>query len=329
MKISIIVPVYNVEAYLGKCIDSILNQTFKDIEVILVNDGSKDKSGDICEAYKSKDSRIVVIHKENGGLSSARNSGLEVATGELVGFVDSDDWIEPDYYEILCDGIEKLNADISVMHLFKVIRYEKIEFLSSKKEGWTLLNHRDALERFFSDDFIGYSACNKLYKRNLFEGVRYPEGMLMEDKATTYKLIHKANSVVVNLSRKYHYYLRNDSIMQSEFNRKKFDSLVTHVEQIEFVDRYYPEFYEVIRARYAYEAFRLLLMMIRSNYSEKPDFDRCLKIINNNIVYVVKEKRIGIHHKIYLLLFYFMPWIVYKSSKSRIASSILKKMRIA
>lgn len=329
MIISVIVPVYNVEDYLGKCISSILNQTLKNIEVILVNDGSKDKSGYICEEYKKKDDRIVVIHKENGGLSSARNAGLEIATGELVGFVDSDDWIEPDYFEILYDGIEKLNADISVMHLSNIMSYEKIEFLSNKKKGWTLLNRHDALERFFSDDFIGYSACNKLYRKSLFEGIRYPEGVLMEDKATTYKLIHKANSIIVNSSKKYHYYLRTDGIMQSEFHKKKFDLLQVHLEQIEFVDRNYPEFYGLIRSRYAYEALRLLLMMIKSNYSDKFDMERCLKIIRDNVVHVMKDKRIVFPRKAYILLFYLFPRIITMSAKSRLASRILKKMGIA
>ena len=329
MKISIIVPVYNVESYLRKCINSILNQTIENIEIILVNDGSKDRSGYICDEYKKKDGRIVVIHKENGGLSSARNAGLEIATGELIGFIDSDDWIEPDYYQILQDGIIKYNAEISVMHLMDVTQYEKIEFKTKRKEEWVKFTRVNAMESFFANDFIGYSACNKLYRSSLFKGIRYPEGMLMEDKATTYKLIYKTNLVVVNSSRKYHYYLRTGSIMQSKFNRKKFDSLEIHKEQIEFVDRYYPEFYGLIRARYAYEAFRLLLMMIRSSYSEKADLERCLKIIKDNVSYVIKEKRIGVHHKIYVLLFYLFPKGVVMSAKSKLASHLLKKMRIA
>lgn len=329
MKISIIVPVYNVEGYLRKCVNSILNQTIKNIEIILVNDGSKDNSGDICDEYKKKDNRVVVIHKENGGLSSARNAGLEIATGELIGFIDSDDWIEPDYFQILYEGLIKNNADISVMKLIYITNHEKIEFNTEKKEKWVELTRHKAIESFFSNNFIENSACNKLYRSNLFEGIRYPEGMLMEDKATTYKLIHKANLVVVNLSKKYHYYLRNDSIMQCEFNKRKFHSLEIHMEQIEFVDVNYPEFYGLIRARYAYEAFRLLLMMIRSNYSEKGDLERCLKVIKDNIKYVIKEKRLGLHHKIYITLFYLFPKVVVKASKSKLASSILKKARIA
>lgn len=329
MKISIIVPVYNVENYLKRCIDSILNQTIKNTEIILINDGSQDRSGDICDEYKKKDNRVIVIHKENGGLSSARNAGLEIATGELVGFIDSDDWIEPDYYETLYNGIIKYNADISVMHFKIVTNYEKIQFATKVKEQWVGFHRHQAMESFFTDNFIGNSAWNKLYRSNLFKDIKYPEGMLMEDKATTYKLINKSNLVVVNSSRKYHYYLRNDSIMQSNFNRKKFDSLKIHMDQIEFVDRNYPEFYELIRARYAYEAFRLLLMMIRSNYSEKRDFERCLKIIKDNVKYVLKEKRMGIHHKVYILLFYLFPKAVLLFSKSKFVSYILKKMRIA
>lgn len=329
MKISIIVPVYNVEYYLRRCIDSILNQTIKNTEIILINDGSQDRSGDICDEYKKKDNRVIVIHKENGGLSSARNAGLEIATGELVGFIDSDDWIEPDYYETLYNGIIKYNADISVMHFKIVTNYEKIQFATKVKEQWVGFHRHQAMESFFTDNFIGNSAWNKLYRSNLFKDIKYPEGMLMEDKATTYKLINKSNLVVVNSSRKYHYYLRNDSIMQSNFNRKKFDSLKIHMDQIEFVDRNYPEFYELIRARYAYEAFRLLLMMIRSNYSEKRDLESCLKIIKDNLKYVLKEKRMGIHHKAYILLFYLFPKAVLLFPKSKFVSYILKKMRIA
>lgn len=329
MKISVIVPLYNVQDYMRKCVDSIMNQTIKNIEIILVNDGSKDKSGDICEEYKEKDSRIIVIHKRNGGLSSARNAGLEIATGELISFIDSDDWIEPDYLQILYEGIIEYNADISVMHLFKITNHEKISFTTKKRDGWVKFNRYKAMESFFANDFIGYSACNKLYRRELFNNILYPEGMLMEDKATTYKLIYKSNLVVVNLSRKYHYYLRADSIMQSKFNRKKFDSLKVHMEQIDFVDKNYPELYGLIRARYAYESFRLLLMMIRSNYSEKSDLDLCLKNIKDNIGFVLKEKRIGIHHKIYVLLFYLFPRLVIISSKSKLASILLKRMNIA
>ncbi|MDF2881617.1 MAG: hypothetical protein K0R54_2174 [Clostridiaceae bacterium] len=329
MKISIIVPVYNVEYYLKRCIDSILNQTIKNIEIILVNDGSKDKSGDICEEYKKKDHRVIVIHKKNGGLSSARNAGLEIAAGELVGFVDSDDWIEPDYFETLYNGIIRYNADISVMHFKIVTNYKKIQFATKVKEQWVGFDRNQAMESFFSNNFIGNSAGNKLYRSNLFKDIKYPEGMLMEDKATTYKLIDKSNLVVVNSSRKYHYYLRSDSIMQSNFNRKKFDLLQIHMDQIEFVDKNYPELYELIRARYSYEAFRLLLMMIRSNYSEKWDLERCLKIIKDNVKYVLKEKRMGIHHKVYILLFYLFPKAVLLFSKSKFASYILKKMKIA
>lgn len=329
MKVSIIVPVYNVENYLKGCIDSILNQTIKNTEIILINDGSQDKSGDICDEYKKKDSRVIVIHKKNGGLSSARNAGLEIATGDLVGFIDSDDWLEPDYFETLYDGIIRYNAGISVMHFKIVTDYKKIQFITKKKDKWVQFNRHQAMESFFTDNFIENSACNKLYRINLFESIRYPEGMLMEDKATTYKLINKSNIVVVNSSQKYHYFLRNESIMQSIFNRKKFDMLQVHMEQIKFVDRNYPEFYGLIRAGYAYEAFRLLLMMIRSNYSEKSDLERCIKIITDNIMYVLKEKRMGIHHKVYILLFYLFPKAVLLFSKSKFVSYILKKMRIA
>ena len=205
--ISVVVPVFNVEKYLKKCIESIINQTKKELQIILVNDGSTDKSGKICDSYKEKDKRICVIHKKNGGLSSARNAGINIARGQYIAFIDSDDWIEPDYFELLYKGIEKFNADISVIQFNKIRDFKKISYISKTYTEWYKYNNEEAMRILFSDKIIGYSAVNKLYKTELFSNIRYPEGLLMEDKATTYKLIDKSKSIVVNKSQKYHYYL--------------------------------------------------------------------------------------------------------------------------
>lgn len=329
MKISVIVPVYNMEKYLSKCIDSIINQTFSNLEIILVNDGSEDSSGEICEEYKIIDKRIIVIHKENGGLSSARNAGIEIASGELISFIDSDDWIESDFYKVLYDGIILNNADISVVHFIRIKDYEKIEFSTSTQTDWISFNKIKAMETLLTNNLIGHSAVNKLYKKDLFDGIKYPEGMLMEDKGTTYKLIHKSDKVAVNLSEKYHYYLREDSIMRSKFNDKNFDSLVFHAEMIQFIDESYPELSSVARGRYVHESIRMLLMMIRSNYSVKEDFKKCIDIIHKNRRYALGVSKIKLSVKILALSFSLFPTLPYMLAKNKIVSTILIRTKMS
>lgn len=326
MKISIIVPVYNVEKYLRKCIDSIINQSFRDIEIILVNDGSTDNSGTICDEYKKIDHRISVIHKKNGGLSSARNEGLKVSQGEYIGFIDSDDWIESDYYELLFNGIINNKADISVVQLTKVKDYDKIEFTTEAHKNWTVLDTSEAMKMLFSSNKIGYSAVNKLYKRELFSNTYYPEGMLMEDKATTYKLIHMSNLVAVNLSRKYHYYLRNNSIIRSAFNKKKFDSFIIHEELIKFVDNEYPDLHVLIRALYVKASIKMLIALIKSNHSDRRDYDRCIYVIKNYIKYALINMNFSILLKVLLVLIYFFPNVIYYLLKSKVLSYFFKQM---
>lgn len=329
MKISIIVPVYNVEDFLYKCVSSIMNQTYKNLEIILVNDGSTDGSLIICNELKVSDSRIKVINKFNGGLSSARNAGLEIATGELISFIDSDDWIEPDFIELLYNGIVIYDADISVVHFTRVRDFNKIEFSTTTQNSWLVFDRFHAMETLFSNNLIGYSAVNKLYKRYLFTEIRYPEGRIMEDKGTTYKLVHKVNKVVVNKSPKYHYYLRMNSIIRSKFNSKYFDSIMIHEEIIEFIDKVYPQLRNIVRARYVHESIRLLLMMIRSNYNNKEEFEKCIDIVSSNKAYVLKERNVKFTVKILAILFSIFPTIPLILSNSRIVSGILRRSKMS
>ena len=329
MKISVIVPVYNVEKYLYKCILSIINQTYKDLEIILVDDGSTDSSSIVCDELKMIDNRIKVIHKVNGGLSSARNAGIEISTGELLSFIDSDDWIEPDFLEVLHNGIIVHNADISAIQLIKVVDFNNIEFNTKTQIEWILYNRNEAMKTLFTKNIIKYSACNKLYRKELFIDIRYPEGMLNEDKATIYKLVHNSNLIVVNLSQKYHYYLRQNSIMNSKFNIKNFDSFQIHEEMIEFIDDNYPQLFCIVRARYVHASIRMLLMMIRSNYINNTDFNRCIEIIQKNKKFVYKESNIQLLTKFLTLIISIFPNIPFFLAKSKMVSGILKKTKIS
>ncbi|EIT5122369.1 glycosyltransferase family 2 protein, partial [Enterococcus faecalis] len=195
--VSVVIPVYNVEKYVEKCLDSVINQTYQNLEIIIVNDGSTDNSLSVCQKKKLSDSRIKLINKENGGLSSARNAGIECAQGEFICFIDSDDWIELDYIEVLLNGMENTNVDISVIQMIKVKDFNKIAFQSESQTKWDIFERETAMRELFSSNLIGYSANNKLYRISLFKSIRYPEGMLMEDKGTTYRLIDSSTKVAV------------------------------------------------------------------------------------------------------------------------------------
>lgn len=206
--ITIIVPVYNVEPYLGKCVDSILNQSYTNLEIILVDDGSPDSCPVICDNYQRADSRVRVIHKINGGLSDARNAALDIMTGNYVGFVDSDDWIAPDMYECLINGILKYGANISMCNVITATQYR---YTASSTQKDVVYNPQDALQELFFDRMENY-ACTKLYDAELWRNVRFPVGKNFEDILTIYKTFERAQRIAVLAEAKYYYRIRSDSI---------------------------------------------------------------------------------------------------------------------
>ena len=210
--ISVIVPVYKVEAYLRRCVDSILSQTWRNLEILLVDDGSPDACGGICDAYAETDPRIRVIHKENGGLSSARNAGLDASKGQYIGFVDSDDWVEPEMYEEMLALMERNEAQLVCAGRFDVDGEtgEKTVGLCPKREE--TIDGEAMAGRIFLWDQCDSAACDKLYRRELFDGIRYPEGRTCEDVPVTYRLALKAERVVLCDKPFYNYYHRSGSI---------------------------------------------------------------------------------------------------------------------
>ena len=208
---SIIVPVYNVEQYLRQCIDSILGQTFADFELILVDDGSPDNCPEICDEYAKKDERVKVLHKENGGLSDARNAGLEIATGEYIAFVDSDDYVAPDMYESLYNLITQNDCDMAICRA--VIVREQDTPIYEDAEDIKIMDSDTANYQMIYKRLFGVNAWNKLYKRKLFDKIRFPKGLLYEDMATAYAFIGECNKVVYSPMKKYAYLQRSGSIM--------------------------------------------------------------------------------------------------------------------
>ncbi|QUL55261.1 glycosyltransferase [Paenibacillus tritici] len=255
-EISIIVPIYNVELYLNKCVDSILAQSFSNFEVILVNDGSPDKCGEICEYYKELDPRIVVIHKQNGGLSDARNYGIEVARGRYIGFVDSDDWIEPDMYESLYSLITSHDADIAACGHYEVM--DDVPLEKSFSHEVHVYNNAQGLDKLLEDKEIQNLAWDKLYKAELFAQVRYPVGKYFEDIFTTYKLFLQADNTVLLDSPKYMYLKRSDSITGAMNNKKYYDRFCAALEIYETIqDKNYPVAKEISLSRTVTEGIEL------------------------------------------------------------------------
>ena len=242
--ISIIVPVYNASQYLYRCIESILNQTYKDFELILVDDGSTDESYEICKKYANEDDRIRVFHKENGGQSSARNLGLDFATGEYISFIDSDDWIHPQMLEILYKAVTDFDAQMSCCDFRPIknvndlekIEYENLQYEQDIKNLCQVLSK----ETIFSDYRRNYiyklqpSVCNKLIKRRIFDDIRFCEGMIYEDEHILMYIVDKISKCVIIDTQLYYYYCLNQSTIRSGFSEKKFSALDLAMSEIDF-----------------------------------------------------------------------------------------------
>ena len=251
--ISIIVPVYNVEKYLIRCVDSILKQTYTNLEILLVNDGSTDSSGSICDSFASIDSRIKVIHKKNGGLSDARNTGIKIVTGQYIGFVDSDDWINPKMYEKLYKNIKKHDADISICGfslIEEVAQNSPLDLLPEKKYEIQRFTSKQALEILLTKRLFHSNAWDKLYTKELFENIEYPKGRIYEDIATTYKLICKANGIVYCAYPGYNYLQRQGSLIHSHFNAKLYGMVESYQEMLEYIKINYNELIKPVQRLY-------------------------------------------------------------------------------
>lgn len=209
--ISVIIPIYNVEQYLRRCLDSIVNQTYTNLEIILVDDGSPDKCPQICDEYASRDNRIIVIHKENGGLSDARNAGLDICKGEFISFVDSDDWASLEYINELYSTIKETLADIAIINHKHVTTPSSIEI--QKRRHIKFFSKQQALFELIAKQYQPFVVSwGKLYRKNLFNNIRFPVGKYHEDEFTSHLLISKASKITYSSKILYFYYQRSNSI---------------------------------------------------------------------------------------------------------------------
>ena len=243
--ISVIVPVYKVEQYLVRCVDSIINQTYKNIEVILIDDGSPDNCGSICDRYALEDKRIRAIHKENGGLSDARNAGLAIARGEYIAFVDSDDWIESNYLLRMYETIIETQSDICECGILKTIGEE----VHRKNNDMVPVVYRtaEALKRLICDNTFHQYVWNKLYHRDVVGDIRFPKGKINEDEFWTYQVFGNAQKIAKIPDVLYYYFQRPNSIMGTTYSVKRLDAIEAKVQRQLYIKEKFPELEEIAK----------------------------------------------------------------------------------
>ena len=321
--ISIVVPIYNVEKYLRKCIDSIINQTYKNLEIILVDDESPDNCGEICEEYAKKDNRIVVIHKKNGGLSDARNAGIEVATGKYIGFVDSDDYIKEDMYENLYNDIKKYDVDISICKYIEVFENSTIYEDASNSNKIEIYDNVEMLKRLLYNNNVTDHACNKLYKIDLFKinNIRYPNGYMYEDIGTTYLLFENSKKISLSEKNEYYYVRRGSSILGQVNEKLIFDLLKMLNNRFEYLEHKFPELKNELiknKMRFIIIVFRYICILKKVNLLEneyiKREYNFYRKNFNLSKKYIVEIQN-SIVEKFECYLLYFNKkcyWNYYK-----------------
>lgn len=319
-KVSIIVPIYKVEKELDRCVRSLLGQTYKNIEIILINDGSPDFCPQLCEKYARKDRRIKVVHKENGGLSSARNRGLEVAEGQYISFVDGDDWVEPDFIEALINNLKREKADISIIG-YTMIWDNGNSRRFSNDDQYYVLNKDEAIRELLMQRKFQCMVCQKLYCSFIFDSIRFPEGQLYEDVAVGLPTFLQSNKVVVSGESKYFYYQRKEGIVNSGFNDKKLFFLECCRDIIDYSDRNNHLYDQEAHAFYLRTLMVFQLYLYRAEKTEHNK--KILKGLQKELYlqkhYIWGNKGLELRKKVVLtlMILHFPYWLLLKMWEKR------------
>ena len=239
--ISVIVPVYNVRSYLEKCFESIAGQNYRNLEIILVDDGSTDGSGDLCEELAGRDSRVRVIHKKNGGLGSARNAGIDAARGEILSFVDSDDWIEPGMYDTLTEIMHRENAQIIACGIKKVSETGEVSYYQDNLEERRVYTREEALIELPKNERLSNSMCNKLFRRETIQGLHINEQIFYEDNPFTPQCFARAEKIAYTAEPFYCYFERTGSISRKGFSVREFDRVTADRMRLDFYREHFPQ----------------------------------------------------------------------------------------
>lgn len=309
--VSVVVPIYKVELYLRRCVDSILNQTYTHLEIILVNDGSPDQCGDIADSYALKDNRVRVIHKHNGGLSDARNAGMQVVTGDYTMFVDSDDWLEKTMIEELVDKSIHYKAEV-VQSAFYYAYDDYLQLDTryfSDKDDPVVLNNKQLMYELVINEKIKNFAWGKLYQTSLIKDIPFRKGVLFEDVFWAHHVMHRVNTYVIIHLPLLYYYQRNDSIVAS-YSPKNLDMIRGLKERHLFIEMYYSEltsesYKSLLKANLTHYT---LLLANRKNGSNRFYRKKIQKYIKRYFNHFNRSVQADRHLKNQLLLFYVHPY---------------------
>lgn len=290
--ISVIIPVYNVEKYIDRCVESVINQTYKNLEIILVDDGSSDMSFHLCNKWKKEDKRVKVLSKENGGAATARNAGIDSARGDYIMFVDSDDYVS----EIICESLyiklKQQQADIAICRMEKI---EKDRIYPTRlwdyPENTVVMNRRVALQEFFLDK-IDCGPCHKLFSTGAIKQIRFPEGVINEDFVFVYRVLSNANRIVFFSDILYHYCFRENSVTSSRFSKRQFDRYYNCVEVYKEIKEKEPELEREARFYMWRQSLYLLKEMLEENLHNEylKEFEMIRTSLKKDLYYILKSK---------------------------------------
>lgn len=286
--VSVIVPIYNVEKYLNACVDSILQQSFTDFELILVDDESPDGCGRICDSYARQDKRVKVIHKKNSGVSAARNAGIEAAKGKTIAFVDSDDIVEPDMLELLYRLLTENDADFSCCSILNC--YANHEFPQCDTDETYVIDNKEAYRMLLEGKLITGSPCAKLFKRELFDHVRFVVGKIYEDAIFFSDIIVNVKKVAVSTKPKYRYMHREGSYTTT-FREKEFDAIEAYEKNLDVIKEHFPALTEQGYFRYYWAHFVVLdKMLMTKQYTRQAGYRRIVSFLKKNTASIIKNR---------------------------------------
>lgn len=304
--VSVVTPVYNVEKYLRECLDSIIAQSYENWKLILVDDASSDRSGEICDEYALRDERISVIHHEkNGGLSMARNSGIETADGDFITFIDSDDIISPEYLNILVNESLKQDADIVVSPLATFKASKELNNQTAKQNGRTIVHApEEAVEKtLYQTTGLTCSSCGKLFRKSLWDGIRFTKGILYEDLDVFYKIFLKANKIV-EIEDSLYYYRQNPDSILGVFNPKRMDVLQVTGNIVKYMETRYPDLLPAAKDRQLSAAFNILALALVHDYQDEELKNRCMSIIKKSRFGSLKNPKVRLKNKLGIIISY-------------------------
>lgn len=288
-KVSIIIPIYNIEKYMKKCLESVLGQTFQDIEVILVDDGSSDRSGKICDIYAQKDTRVKVLHKKNGGQSDARNVGIKHATGENVLFIDGDDYIDPDMVQVLYENLVTHQVDVSACGIYDAYQDKVVEQCEEREEFFC--EQEEAFGYILVGKKIPGTLCNKLIRRELIEDLAFPVGKLYEDAFYTLDLMQKVKTMYVTTKPMYYYVHRANSSTTETYSKASLDFIEAYEATKKVVEEKFPSIIRQAEFKLFWAYFSVLdRMLLVDEYWKLPDYHRVKSYLKRHAIRIMQDE---------------------------------------